>query len=142
MANLLPTVLASYSALPDSESAGVVTTMDLRDYPAQIELQNILAGESKSLWLDPPNGPIRVAHITAHYGEAEDEKTGEMQPRKIITLSGLDGTYHTCSEWAYRDLQRAVLLTGWRPGDAPLKLEARRTPCSNGHTRQSLALVR
>lgn len=140
VANMLPAVLASYSALPDSEAAGCVTTLDLSLRDNQRQLQNILAGESKSLWDAPADKIIRVKDITAHFAEVPDEETGEVVGKRIITLTGPDGIYHTCSQYAYRDLQRSVLLTGWRPGDPPLKIRPSRARTRKGNTRQAIVL--
>lgn len=125
-----------YSGLPSSESAGVITTMNLADRGQAIALQRILAGESESLW-DVEGSPlIRVEHITAHFAVREDEETGEVIGKKFVTLSGPDGVYHTASEWAYRDLQRAALLTGWKPGSGYLNIQPGRAKTRKGNTRQ------
>ena len=133
---LLPVVLMQYSGLPASESAGVITTMNLADRGQAIALQRILAGESESLW-DVEGSPlIRIEHITAHFAVRVDEETGEVIGKKFLTLSGPDGVYHTASEWAYRDLQRAALLTGWKPGTGYLCIQPARAKTRKGNTRQ------
>lgn len=133
---LLPAVLMHYSGLPSSESAGVITTYNLADRVQAITLQRILAGESESLW-DVEGSPlIRVEHITAHYAVRTDEETGEVVGKKFLTLSGPDGVYHTASEWAYRDLQRAALLTGWKPGAGYLCIQPAQAKTRKGNTRQ------
>lgn len=133
---LLPSVLMHYSGLPSSERAGVITTMDIADRGQAIALQRILAGESESLWDVEGSPVIRVEHITAHFAVQVDEETGECVGKKFLTLSGPDGVYHTASEWAYRDLQRAALLTGWKPGAGYLHIQPARAKTRKGNTRQ------
>lgn len=110
--------LAHYSDGPMSEDAGIITTLDLRDPPAQLQLQAALAGDSESLWDQKPERVIRVEHVIRHYAEAQDEETGEIRAGPMLTLIGPDGTFHTMSKYAFRAFQLIAHLRGappWRP---------------------------
>lgn len=134
-------VLAHYSDGPMTDDAGIITTLDLRDPMAQVELQQALAGDSESLWDVKPDHIIRVEHVVRHYAEAQDEETGEIRSGPMLTLIGPDGVYHTMSKYAFRSFQLIAHLRGAPPWRPPIMIRAVKPTSRNKRQYQSVQLV-
>lgn len=134
-------ILAHYSALPHSEEAGIVTSLDLSQRVNALALQNAIAGESKSLWDCKPGEVIEVSDIIAHYATRRDEETGEETSGPMLTLLGPSGIFHTMSQYAFRALQLCAPLCGRPPWNPPIKLRPVRCRSRNNREFQSLVLA-
>ncbi len=134
-------ILSHYSALPQSEGAGIMTTLDLTERQNVIALNHALNGDSESLWDQKPDRIIRVTDLVAHYGERMNEETGEMQCGPMLTLIGPDGIYHTGSQYAFRALQLIALLDGRPPWYPPKAIRAVRNTSRNKRQYQSIVLA-
>ena len=134
-------ILSHYSALPHSEGAGMMTTLDLTQRANIIALNHALNGESESLWDLPPDQVIRVTDLIAHYGERTNEDTGELVKGPMLTLLGPDGIYHTGSQYAFRALQMIALTDGRPPWHPPKAIRAVRNRSRNKRNYQSIILV-
>jgi hypothetical protein len=134
-------MLAHWSALPQSEAGGIMTTLDLTKRANVITLQNAVAGESTSLWDCEPSAVILVSHLVAHYATRFSEETGEEQSGPMLTLIGPDGIFHTGSQYAFRALQLCAPLCGRPPWHPPIKLRPVRCKSRNDRQYQSIVLV-
>lgn len=118
-----------------------MTTLDLSDRHNVLAVQKALAGDSESLWMLEKDRVIRVSDLIAFYAEQEDEETGQVQGKAMLALLGPDGTFHTGSKFAFRDMQRIAYLHGRPPWRPPVLLMPIRVTGRNGHTRQSILLA-
>lgn len=134
-------LLSHYSALPHAEGAGLMTTLDLTQRANVLIVQEALAGGGESLWDLPPDKIIRVSDLIAHYTTSTDEETGEERSGPMLTLIGPDGTFHTGSEFAFRNLQSIALLTGRPPWNPPVAIRAKRQRSRNKREYQSILLA-
>lgn len=134
-------MLSHYSALPNAEGAGLMTTLDLGVRANVVLVQNALHGESESLWDQKPERIIRVADLIAHYTSYVSEETGEEQSGPMLTLLGPDGVFHTGSQYAFRSLQDIAFLQGRPPWIPPIMIRAVRVKSRNKREFQSLVLV-
>lgn len=134
-------VLAHYSDGPMSEDGGIITTLDLRDQSAQLQLQHALSGDSESLWDLKPERILRAEHVIRHYAEALDEETGEIRGAPMLTLVGPDGVFHTMSKYAFRSFQLIAHLRGAPPWRPPIMIRASKPTSRNKRQYQSVQLV-
>lgn len=134
-------MLQSYAALPHSEDAGILTTLDLTQRSNVVLLQNALAGDSVSLWDVQPDRIIRVNDMVAHYSHYISEETGEEVSGPMLTLIGPDGIYHTGSEYAFRGMQMIAYAHGRPPWRPPVSIRAIRCRSRKQREYQSIILV-
>jgi hypothetical protein len=137
----LPAVLQHWSTLPTAESDPPCTTIDISDRAGRVELQNVLAGETKKLNDQPAGMCLSIRNLVVHYACAPDDETGEEKAGRILTLVCDEGLFYTMSEWAYRDLQRAAAVDPWDPAAEALMVEVVHPRCTNGHIRLGLRVI-
>lgn len=133
-------LLSHWSALPHQEGAGIVTTLDITRPAVAVELQNILCGETESLWDMSPDDLLAITDFTATFGRGINDETGEEWAGPIVTLSGPDGAWHTKSEYAFRALQLIGYLRGPPPWNPPLVVSPARCRSRNKRQYQSILL--
>lgn len=142
MSEQLTTILNSYSLLPHSEEAKMMTTVDISTPRGRMLCQRALALCGQSLWDMKEGTVLTVQDIIAHYSEYVNDE-GEEVKGPMMTLIAPDGTaYHTGSKWVFRQLQVIAGLLGknppWIP---PIRIQPMRQKSRSNREYQTIVMI-
>jgi hypothetical protein len=126
--------LMESTILPACPGDPPLTTWCLDDAAGRIKLQNVLVGETVSLWdlCDKEGWNFLCTDVCVRFASRiVDEATGETKDGPLIYLVGPEGVFTTSSPSAYRALALVQAVGFSAPWNPPMQLEARRNRSRN-----------